>query len=280
MPKFDPGEALRLIREHQITFAITVPTMLQRMLTVIEDDPAAADLASLRVLWHMAAPCPAWLKDRWIDLVGADRLWELYGGTEMQALTFINGTEWLAHRGSVGKVVSGEMKVLDGNNEECPPGEEGEIYLRPAPGSPPTYHYIGATARTVGDWESLGDLGHFDADGYLYLSDRRTDMVLIGGRNVYPAEVEAALLEHPAVESCVVVGLPHEDLGQVPHAVVQAHAGVTDDELHKFLRGRLVSYKVPHTFDFVDEPLRDDAGKVRRSLIRDEAMARRGASTA
>lgn len=276
MPRFDAAEALRLIREHRVTFLATVPTMLQRMLHVIESDPDAADFSSVRVLWHMGAPCPPWLKERWIDLVGGEHIWELYGGTELQALTFINGTEWLAHKGSVGRVVSGEMRVLDEDGNECAPGEVGEIYLRPTPGSPKTYRYIGATPRSIGDWESLGDMGHFDTDGYLYLSDRRTDMILIGGRNVYPAEVEAALLEHPAVASCAVVGLPHDDLGQVPHAVVEARAAVTEDELVRHLMERLVSYKVPRTFDFVDEPLRDDAGKVRRSHVREQAIARRG----
>jgi bile acid-coenzyme A ligase len=276
MPKFDPAEALRLIRRHRVTFVSTVPTMLHRMLDVIDKDPTTADFSSIRIMWHMAAPCPEWLKERWIDLVGAQRLWELYGGTELQALTFINGADWLDHRGSVGKVVAGQMKVFDADGHECEPGEVGEIYMRPTPGSPKTYRYIGATARTIGDWDSLGDMGYFDSDGYLFLSDRRTDMILIGGRNVYPAEVEAVLLEHPAVNTCAVVGLPHQDLGQVPHAVVELKGGATEAELTQYLLDRLVSYKVPRTFDFVSEPLRDDAGKVRRSRVRDEAMARRG----
>src|SRR5438552_3298639 len=132
------------------------------MLEVIDADPDAADFSSVRVLWHKAAPCPIWLKERWIELVGPDRIWELCGGTELQALTFINGTEWLTKKGSVGKVVAGEMKVFDEEGNECPPGEVGEIYLRPTPGSPPTYRYIGATPRSIGDWDSLGDMGHFD----------------------------------------------------------------------------------------------------------------------
>jgi bile acid-coenzyme A ligase len=278
MPKFDAAEALALIKHHRVTFFASVPTMLHRMLDVIDKDPDAADFSSIRILWHMAAPCPIWLKERWIELVGPERLWELYGGTELQALTFINGTEWLTHKGSVGKVVSGEMCVFDEDGKPCPAGEIGEIYLRPTPGSPATYRYIGATPRTIGDWDSLGDMGHFDAEGYLYLSDRRTDMILIGGRNVYPAEVEASLMEHPAVRTCAVVGLPHDDLGQVPHAVVDVKPGVSAsaEELQRHLAERLVSYKVPRSYDFVDEPLRDDAGKVRRSRVRDEALARRG----
>ena len=151
---------------------------------------------------------------------------ELYGGTELQALTFISGTEWLSHRGSVGRVVAGEMKVLDDDGNECPPGVVGEIYMRPRPGSAPTYRYVGSTAKTRDGWDSLGDLGWFDEEGYLYLADRRVDMFTVGGRNVYPAEIENALAEHPAVLSCLVVGVPHEDLGQVPHALVH-HEGTS-----------------------------------------------------
>ena len=139
-------------------------------------------------------------------------------------MTFISGDQWLAHRGSVGIVVAGEMKVLDDDGNPCPPGEVGEIYMRPSPGSAPTYRYVGATAKSRDGWDSLGDLGYFDADGFLYISDRRVDMFTVGGRNVYPAEIEAALAEHPDVLSCLVVGVPHEDLGQVPYALVQAGA--------------------------------------------------------
>jgi bile acid-coenzyme A ligase len=171
------------------------------------------------------------------------------------------------------------MRVLDVEGNECAPGVIGEIYMRPTPGNPHTYRYIGAEPRSIGVWDSLGVMGHFDTEGYLYLSDRRTDMILIGGRNVYPAEVESALLEHPAVNTCAVVGLAHDDLGQVPHAVVELQGEASEDDLLRHLRERLVSYKVPRTFDFVDQPLRDDAGKVRRSRVREEAMARRASTS-
>lgn len=276
MERFEPTEALRLIADHRVTFVSVVPTMLQRMLEVIDAGVVEPDFSSVRLVYHTAAPCPAWLKRRWIDLVGPERLWEIYGGTELQAFTTLSGVEWLAHPESVGRVLFGEMRILDEHGQELPTGEVGEIFMRPPAGNGPTYRYIGADAKTVDGWDSIGDLGYFDADGYLYISDRRTDLILIGGRNVYPAEVEAALLEHPLVTSCAIVGLPHPDLGQVPHAVVQAARPVTDTELEAYLAERLVSYKVPRTFDFVDEPLRDDAGKVRRSQVRDAALARRG----
>ena len=143
--------------------------------------------------------------------------------------------------------------------------------MRPDSGPGSTYHYLGAEARSAGDgWESLGDMGWLDGEGYLYLADRRTDLILSGGANIYPAEVESAIDSHPDVRSCAVIGLPDEDLGQRVHAIVQAASGsgLTDDDLRAHLAGLLVRYKIPRTFEFVDEPLRDDAGKVRRSGLR------------
>ncbi|EID12808.1 AMP-binding protein [Mycolicibacterium phlei] len=210
MPRFDTHEFLRLITDYRVTFLTTVPTIMQRLLPVYRADPDAYDLSSIRRFWHVAAPCPPAVKRAWIELVGPDALWEMYGGTELQALTFLSGRQWLEHPGSVGVVVAGEMKVLDDDGNECPPGVVGEIYMRPAPGSAPTYRYVGASAKTRDGWDSLGDLGYFEADGFLYLSDRRVDMFTSGGRNVYPAEIESALSEHPAVLSCLVVGVPDE----------------------------------------------------------------------
>ncbi|WP_328350147.1 AMP-binding protein [Mycobacterium sp. NBC_00419] len=275
MRRFDPEEFLRLITDYRVNYLATVPTIMQRLLPVYRANPGAYDLSSLRRFWHLAAPCPPNIKEAWIELLGPDVVWELYGGTELQALTFISGTEWLAHRGSVGRVVAGEMKVLDDDGNECPPGVVGEIYMRPAPGSAPTYRYVGSTAKTRDGWDSLGDLGWFDEDGYLYLADRRVDMFTVGGRNVYPAEIESALAEHPAVLSCLVVGVPHEDLGQVPHALVHTDGGGLDDAAVKaFVAERLADYKVPRTVEFVDAPLRDDAGKARRSAVREQVIAR------
>jgi bile acid-coenzyme A ligase len=217
------------------------------------------------------------VKQAWIDILGPEVVWELYGGTELQALTFVSGTQWLEHPGSVGVVVAGEMKVLDDDGNECPPGVTGEVYMRPAPGSAPTYRYVGSTAKSRDGWDSLGDLGHFDADGFLYLSDRRVDMFTVGGRNVYPAEIESALAEHPDILSCLVVGIPDADLGQVPHALVQAQGTLDEAAVQAFLTERLAGYKVPRSVEFTDRPLRDDAGKARRSAVRDEVIARRAA---
>ena len=274
MPRFEPHEFLRLVTEYRVTFLTTVPTIMQRLLPVYRANPDAYDLSSIRRFWHLASPCPPVIKQAWIDLLGPEVIWELYGGTELQALTFISGSQWLEHPGSVGVVVAGEMKVLDDDGNKCPPGVAGEIYMRRSPGSAPTYRYVGTTAKSRDGWDSLGDLGYFDEDGFLYLNDRRVDMFTVGGRNVYPAEIESALSAHPNVLSCLAVGVPDEDLGQVPHAIVQAD-GLDEDAVIEFLAERIASYKVPRTVEFSDKPLRDDAGKARRSAVRDEVIARR-----
>lgn len=274
MSRFDPHEFLRVIERYGVTFLVTVPTIMQRLLPVYQ--AGSYDLSSLRRLWHLAAPCPPTVKQAWIDLLGPEKIWELYGGTELQALTFISGDQWLTHPGSVGQVVSGQMKVLDDDGNECPPGVVGEIYMRPNPGSAPTYRYVGTTAKSRDGWDSLGDLGYFDADGFLYLSDRRVDMFTVGGRNVYPAEIENALSAHPEVLSCLAVGIPDGDLGQVPYALVHTTSGSALDAtaVQAFVADRLAAYKVPRIVEFVDTPLRDDAGKARRTAVRDAVIAR------
>ncbi|MDP7704402.1 MULTISPECIES: AMP-binding protein [unclassified Mycobacterium] len=276
MSRFDPHEFLATIGRHRVSFLVTVPTIMQRLLPVYRADPESYDLSSLRRLWHLAAPCPPAVKQAWIDLIGPEKVWELYGGTELQALTFISGDQWLTHPGSVGQVVSGEMKVLDDDGNECQPGVVGEIYMRPNPGSAPTYRYIGSTAKSRDGWDSLGDLGYFDDEGFLYLSDRRVDMFTAGGRNVYPAEIENALSAHPEVLSCLVVGVPDDDLGQVPYALVHTldGSGLDATAVREFVGERLAAYKVPRIVEFVDAPLRDDAGKARRSAVRDTIIAR------
>ena len=273
MERFDAGEFLRLVAEHRINWMFTVPTIMQRLLAVYDKNPTAHDLSSIRQIGHVGAACPPSVKRRWIEILGPDAIWEVYGGTETQAFTVIGGRDWIDHPGSVGKVAGGEMKILDDEGRECPPGVVGEVFMRPLPGSPPAYRYIGATAKTRDGWDTLGDLGYFDSDGYLYLNDRRVDMFTVGGRNVYPAEIENALSAHPDVLSCLVVGVPEDDLGQVPYALVHAE-GLDQTAVVDFLAERIASYKVPRSVEFVDAPLRDDAGKARRSAVRDEVIAR------
>ncbi|MGZ6954177.1 MAG: AMP-binding protein [Acidimicrobiia bacterium] len=271
MERFDAARCLELIETHRVDWMYAVPTMMQRIWKLPPDARERHDLSSLNVVFHLAAPCPEWLKREWITWLGPERIWELYAGTEAQAVTVITGTEWLEHPGSVGRPIVGEMKILDEAGAELPPGEQGEVFMRP-PAGVTTYRYIGAEAKSRDGWESLGDMGWMDADGYLYLGDRAADMILAGGANVYPAEIEAALDAHPAVGSSCVIGLPDDDLGNRIHAIVQATAPVEVDELREHLADRLVRYKMPRTFEFVDEPLRDDAGKVRRSAWRDARL--------
>lgn len=269
MERFDAAETLALIERHRVQWLYLVPTMMSRIWRLPEDVRAAADLSSVEVAFHMAAPCPEWLKRAWINWLGPEVVLELYGGTELQALTVVTGTEWLEHAGSVGRPVIGEMEIRDGDGNPVPAGQAGEVWMRRGPGIPPPYTYVGAEAKTAAEgWESLGDLGWMDADGYLYLNDRLTDMIVVGGSNVYPAEVEAALDEHPAVRTSCVIGLPDEDLGNRIHALVDVVGEVSDDDLRSFVREKLAPYKVPKTFERVTEPLRDDAGKVRRSALR------------
>ena len=275
LPRFDAEKTLEAVDRHGGTWMYLVPTMMSRIWKLPEEVRAKYDVSTLRTVWHLAAPCPPWLKEAWINWLGADVIMELYAGTEAQAVTVITGTEWLAHRGSVGKVIMGEMKAFDADGNILPPGEVGEVFMRRPEGAAPSYHYRGATARTLdGGWESLGDIGSFDEDGFLYLADRRTDMILVGGSNVYPAEIEAALDEHPLVQSSAVIGLPDDEMGNQIHAIIQPRDGLTEDAVREHLRGMLVTYKQPRSIEFVAENIRDDAGKVRRTQLRDERIAK------
>jgi bile acid-coenzyme A ligase len=273
MPRFDAEHTLQMIHQHRGSWIYLVPTMMSRIWRLPEEVRSQYDVSSLRMLWHLAAPCPPKLKEDWIAWLGADVVNELYGGTEGQSATTITGSEWLTHKGSVGRVAFGEMKIVGENGETLPPGQVGEVYMRPTPGTPRTYQYRGAEARTMQDgWESLGDIGWFDEEGYLYLADRRSDMILVGGSNVYPAEIEAALDEHPLVQSSAVIGLPDEDMGNRIHAIVQPREGLSEEALREHLSTRLVTYKQPRSYEFVSENIRDDAGKVRRTQLRAERV--------
>lgn len=274
MPKFDAEETLRLIEKHKVTWIYVVPTMMSRIWKLPEEVRAKYDMSSLRTLWHLAAPCPPWLKEEWIAWLGPDVIWELYGGTEGVAATIISGREWLTHKGSVGTIaLGGEIEAFGPDGRILPRGETGEIFMRLKHGMPDTYKYVGADKRALpGGWESIGDIGWLDKDGYLYLADRRTDMILVGGANVYPAEVEAAIDEHPLVQSSCVIGIPDDDLGNRVHAIVQHREGLAMIDLEQHLSERLVRYKRPRSIEFVTTPLRDDAGKVRRSQLREERL--------
>ncbi|WGM40660.1 AMP-binding protein [Caulobacter sp. NIBR1757] len=271
MGRFDALRALQLIEAHGVNWVTMVPTMMHRIWQLGPEVLSGFTLPSLRMMLHMAAPCAPWLKQAWIDWLGGERVWEYYGTTEGIGSTIISGTDWLAHRGSVGQVRPGyEMKILDEAGNDRPIGEVGEVYFRPEAGPGSTYHYLGSASKRFGDWETMGDLGSVDAEGYLYLSDRRNDLIISGGANIYPAEVEAALDAHPAVQGSAVIGLPDEEWGASVHAIVQPVEGaaLAEAELLDFVAGQLARFKLPKSIEFTSEPLRDEAGKVRRAALR------------
>ena len=278
MVKFDPVEFLDLIERYRVQWASLVPTTMNRIARLPKEQRTGRDLSSLERLWHTAAPMPPWLKEFWIDWLGPERVWEMYGGSEGIGVTQLDGAEWLEHRGSVGKPLASDMIIVGENGEVLGPGEVGEVYMRrhgPDPAKP-AYKYVGAQSRRLPDgFESLGDYGWTDEDGYLYIADRRTDMIISGGRNIYPAEVEAALLEHPGVAEAIVIGLPDGEMGAQVHAIVRPEAGVevAPDELLDFAGERLIAYKLPRTIEFTNAALRDEAGKARRSKLREERIA-------
>lgn len=278
LDKFEPETVLASVSAHRITVLYLVPTMMSRIWRLPVAVRERYNLSSLHTMWHLAAPCPQWLKRAWIDWLGAEKILELYAGTESQAGTRLNGVEWLEHPGSVGRPFRGEFKIVDEHGEELRRGQIGEVYMRSAPGEPVRYHYIGAEAKRLGDWESLGDIGYLDADGYLYLTDRISDMILVGGVNTYPAEIEAALEEHSLVQSSAVIGLPDDDLGSTVHAIVQTAGPIDVEELKSFVAARLAPHKRPRSYEFVTYPIRDDAGKVRRSQLRAERLSARKAA--
>jgi bile acid-coenzyme A ligase len=278
MGRFDAERWLALVDHHKVEWVYMVPTMMARIARL----PAAAisryDLSSLSTLLHLAAPCPDWLKRFWIDLIGPDTVWEIYGGAERFGATLIGGREWLAHPGSVGRPQPGtEVRICDEAGAVLPTGEVGEIQFRRAQ---PTslLRTKDGEAPQGGDWSSFGDVGRLDAEGYLYVVDRHSDLILCGGANLYPSEIEAALSSCPGVLGVVVVGLPDADLGEAAHAIVQCSSDVaampTVAELKAHLDGRLARNKHPRSFEFTTRSIRDDAGKVRRSAWRQEALAR------
>ena len=239
--KFDAEECLRLIEASRVQWVNFVPTMMHRIWALPDEVRNRYDLSSLQIVFHMAAPMPPWLKEKWIEWLGPERIYELYGGTEAQGATIISGVEWLEHRGSVGKIgETARLRIIGEDGNEVATGETGEIYFLPNDGAGSTYHYLGAEPKRRADgWESLGDIGRLDADGYLYLGDRLADMILRGGANIYPAEVEAAVTEHPEVRSCVVVGLPDPEFGQRVHAILEL------DREHRRASGRRRHGRVP-----------------------------------
>lgn len=270
LEKFDAGIVLDAIEKHRITTFTATPTMLARIAD--RPDIDERDLSSIEWILQGAAVMPHTLLRRWFDLLGPQRVVMSYGMTENLGLAAVRGDEWLAHPGSVGRGFRDtEIRILSATGEPVPTGEIGEIYLR-APMSG-RYRYIGGAPplpTTADGFTSAGDLGHLDADGYLHIADRRTDMIVTGGANVFPAEVESALIDHPDVVDVVVIGIADPQWGRRVHAVVQPADTARppqERDIVQFAKHRLAAYKVPKTVEFVDEIPRTAATKVNRSAM-------------
>lgn len=274
LESFDAREWFRLVSEHGVTCTFAVPSHFIRMLEVPAEARARYDLSSLRLIVHAGAPCPVPVKYRIIEALAPCEIAELYGMSEGGA-TRISMAEWLERPGSVGTPWPGvEVRILDELGEELPTGEAGLIYVRP-PGDT-RFHYHDDDEKTAGAWRddafTVGDVGYLDADGYLYLTDRASDMVIRGGVNIYPREIEDVLYTHPAVVDCAVFGIPHERLGEQLVAVVEAREPVTAEELDAFCRERLADFKVPARFEIVDELPRQPNGKVLKRVLREQHL--------
>lgn len=278
MEKFDPVDYLECIERYRVTHSQLVPTMFVRMLKLPEGERRRFDLSSLRVAVHAAAPCPIQVKEQMIAWWGPV-LFEYYAGTEGNGFTAITSPEWLAHKGSVGRALLGEIHILDDDGNELPPGEIGTIYF--AGGATFEYHNDPAktaSSRNPKGWSTLGDIGYVDAEGYLYLTDRKANMIISGGVNIYPQEAENLLITHPKVADVAVFGVPNPDLGEEVKAVVQpidmADAGPElERELIELCQRQLAKFKCPRSVDFEAELPRHPTGKLYKRLLKDRYWA-------
>jgi long-chain acyl-CoA synthetase len=274
MPKFDAVSALDLIERYRVTHTQMVPTMFVRLLQLPESVRAVYDTSSLRAVIHAAAPCPPAVKRAMIEWVGPI-VDEYYSGTENNLLTFINSEQALNKPGSVGRPILGIPHILDAAGAEVPVGVPGEIWGEGGL----EFAYLNdpektAASRNDRGWSTVGDLGYLDEDGFLYISDRRADLIISGGVNIYPLESENVLIEHPGVADVAVIGVPHGELGSEVKAVVQLRAGyqpsvATAEELLDFVRDRLSLFKCPRSIDFVAEIPRTPTGKLMRREVRE-----------
>ncbi|MEO3807513.1 AMP-binding protein [Sphaerisporangium sp. B11E5] len=280
MERFDPEEALALIERHRVTHSQWVPAMFVKMLRLPDGTRTRYDLSSHVCAVHAAAPCPVPVKERMLAWWGPI-VHEYYAGTEGNCFLYASPHDWLTHKGTVGRPLLGVPHVLDEDGNEVPPGVDGTVYFSGGPRF--EYHGDPDKTRAAQDpggrgWTTLGDIGHLDEDGFLYLTDRRADTIISGGVNIYPQEAENVLAVHPAVADVAVFGVPDEEMGEAVKAVVQpadpAAAGpALAAELIAYCRARLAAYKCPRTVDFRDELPRHPTGKLLKRLLRDEYRA-------
>ncbi|GAA3959627.1 acyl-CoA synthetase [Actinomadura viridis] len=277
MERFDPEGALKAIEKYGVTHSQWVPTMFIRMLKLPEETRSGYDLSTLRCAVHAAAPCPVPVKEQMIDWWGPV-LHEYYAGTEGNCFVYTNSEDWLAHKGTVGRPLLGKVHVCDESGEEMPPGTPGTLYF----GEGPVFEYHGDEAKTKASrdpwgngWSTIGDVGYVDEDGFIYLTDRRSYMIISGGVNIYPQEAENVLAVHPKVADVAVFGVPDAEMGEAVKAVVQPQfpdeAGPElEAELIAYCREHLAHYKCPRTVDFRSELPRHPTGKLYKRLLRDE----------
>jgi long-chain acyl-CoA synthetase len=272
MPRWDAREWLRAIERHRVTVCFMVPAYFIRLLEIPADELAGYDLSSLRLVLHAAAPCPVPVKWEILDALPGTEIWEFYGATEGGA-TRISPADWRAHPGSVGTPWPGvEIRILDDEHHPLPAGQTGTIFIRP-PGAS-TFRYHNDPDKTARAWAdgafTVGDIGHLDTDGFLYVTDRSADLVLRGGVNVYPAEIEAVLYRHPDIIDCAVLGVPDARLGEELLAIVETRRPMTADQLRSYCLEHLADYKCPRRVEFVDQLPRDPTGKVLKRRLRTE----------
>jgi len=284
MERFDPREALQALEKYAVTHSQWVPTMFSRMLKLPEEERSGFDLSAHRVAIHAAAPCPRKVKQQMFEWWGPI-LHEYYGGTELNGLTYVGPEDWLAHPGTVGRAVMGTIHICDESGAELPAGEAGIVYFE-RDTAPFAYHKDAEQTRSAQHpkhpgWTALGDVGHVDDEGFLYLTDRASFMIISGGVNIYPQEIENELITHPKVEDVAVVGVPNPDLGEEVKAIVQPVAGVEGDEaladeLMAYAREHLAAYKCPRSIDFERELPRLPTGKLYKRLLKDRYWGRGG----
>jgi long-chain acyl-CoA synthetase len=277
MARWDAEEALRLIERHRVTDVHMVPTQLHRLMQLPDEVRTRYDVSSLRQVLHAAAPCPVPLKHRLFEWLGPV-IHEFYGATEGGG-TYCTPEEWLAHPGTVGRPWPGAgVRILDDDGNELPAGTVGTVYLKLLG----EFAYKGDPDKTAANrregWFTVGDVGELDDEGYLYLRDRKIDMIISGGINIYPAEVEGVLLEHPAVGDAAVFGVPDEEWGEAVKAVVELTRPVDVDELLEHCRDRLARYKLPRSIDVTEAMPRDPNGKLYKRTLRDPYWAGRDRS--
>jgi acyl-CoA synthetase (AMP-forming)/AMP-acid ligase II len=287
MDRFDPEECLQLIQDHRVTHAQFVPTMFVRMLKLPDDVRTRYDLSSLRSVVHAAAPCAPEVKRRMIDWWGPV-IHEYYSGTEGLGMTWITSEEALTHPGSVGRAIWGEVHVCGDDGEDVPIGDDGVVYFAGRTGAA-TFQYNHdpeKTRQTFNDkgWSTLWDVGHLDDEGYLYLTDRKLFMIVSGGVNIYPQEIEDVLVLHPAVADVAVFGVPDPEMGEEVKAVVQPAPGAVagpelEAEIIAFCRAKLSHYKCPRSVDFTDQLPRGENGKLYKKTLREAYWASSAPST-